>query len=276
MKITGTRNEILLVLAALAPAVYANDQGASAILTKLESEYKVTKTTNDRTDIVTAGSVVVLHRDKLLMVTADSTGNPCMNNTYRKGRITQNMACRLMTQKTPIAIPGRDRVPATRYFVSNEKFWVTRIDMKDTAKESEIVLDFFTDAISDVRYRGILTIPLGASTPTPDEALRAVAEVITVVPPEDGKKDGNKIQAGASEPGAEPAVPAQPEPAPAPIEPPPPPSPDPTEVNEGQTIEQVVAALGQPSAKLHVGTKDIYTYKSLKVTFVNGKVNDVE
>lgn len=65
-------------------------------------------------------------------------------------------------------------------------------------------------------------------------------------------------------------------PAAAPIEPPPPPPPDPTEISEGQTIDQVAAALGQPLKKAEVGTKEIYYYKDLKVTFVNGKVKDVQ
>ena len=34
--------------------------------------------------------------------------------------------------------------------------------------------------------------------------------------------------------------------------------------------------MGQPLNDLNVGTKEIYVYKNLKVTFVNGKVNDVE
>ena len=45
---------------------------------------------------------------------------------------------------------------------------------------------------------------------------------------------------------------------------------------EGQTIDQVVAALGQPLRKAKIGTKEIYTYKDLKVTFVNGKVKDIQ
>jgi peptidyl-prolyl cis-trans isomerase A (cyclophilin A) len=66
------------------------------------------------------------------------------------------------------------------------------------------------------------------------------------------------------------------EPAPTPIKPPPPPPPDPTEVSEGQTIDQVTMALGQPSKKAKVGTKEIYYYKDLKITFVDGKVKDVQ
>jgi hypothetical protein len=130
-------------------------------------------------------------------------------------------------------------------------------------------------------------IPFGALTPTPDEALKRVAEVITVVPPEeDAKKDSDKAMQSAPQGGqqeaappsqaAPPPAPAPAEPTPAPIEPPPPPPPAPTEVSEGQTIDQVVAALGQPLNTAKVGNKVIYTYKNLKVTFVNGKVKDIQ
>jgi hypothetical protein len=44
----------------------------------------------------------------------------------------------------------------------------------------------------------------------------------------------------------------------------------------GQTIEQVVASMGQPKQIVDLGTKKIYTYPNLKIVFVNGKVNDVQ
>jgi len=270
MKITGIHNGLLIVLVALAPTASAKDERAAAIQTMLESEYKLTKTTDDKADIVKAGSVVVLHKDKVLMVPVSTAANPCMN-TYRGGKITQSTACRVVS-----GVPGpfravthADKVP-TRNFVAGENFWVTKIDVRDTGKERGVVLDFFTDAISDVRYKGVLTIPFGAFTPTPDDALKVVAEVITVVPAENAK-DGEKAQ-----PTPAPTAPPPAEPVPPPIEPPPPPQPDPVVVSVGQTIDQVVAALGQPLGKFTAGTKEIYTYKSLKVTFVDGKVKDVE
>jgi hypothetical protein len=66
----------------------------------------------------------------------------------------------------------------------------------------------------------------------------------------------------------------------APIAPPPPPpdqpaAPPPT-VGLGMSTDQVIAILGQPARIANVGTKAIYSYPSLKVTFVNGKVTDVQ
>jgi|HubBroStandDraft_1064217.scaffolds.fasta_scaffold17533_4 hypothetical protein len=295
MKTNKISNGVLIVLAALLPAVYAQDQGAAAIQKKLESEYQLTKTTDDKSDIVTAGSVLVLHKDKVLMVAATSTANPCMN-TYKDGKIVPTKACGVGEKLRKLPgfghVPGGGSAPATRNFVSGEKFWLTKIDVKANG----VVLDFFTDSTpagdQGVRYKGQLTIPFGALTPTPDEALKVVADVITVAPSEDAKDakgddkkqpapQGQQEAAAPSQPAAPPAAtpPAAAPPAeapPPPIEPPPPPPADPVAVSEGQTIDQVVAALGQPQKTAKVGTKVIYYYKDLKVTFVNGKVKDIQ
>jgi len=291
MEISNSFSLVLAVLATLPAAVYAQEQGTAAIQKKLESEYQLTKTTDDKSDIVTAGSVIVLHKDKILMVAATSTVNPCMN-TYQGGKITPAKACGVGEKLRRLPgfghVPGGGSAPATRNFVSGEKFWVTKIDVRANG----VILDFFTDSTpagdQGIRYKGALTIPFGALTPSPEEALKAVAEVITVVPAEDAKdaKSGDKAPpapqggqpaaAAPSEPAAPAAAPPPAEAPPEPIAPPPPPPPDPTEIAEGQTIDQVVAALGQPQKKAKVGTKDIYYYKDLKITFVNGKVKDIQ
>ena len=36
------------------------------------------------------------------------------------------------------------------------------------------------------------------------------------------------------------------------------------------------AALGNPDKIINLGTKMIYVYKDIKVTFLNGKVSDVQ
>ncbi len=54
------------------------------------------------------------------------------------------------------------------------------------------------------------------------------------------------------------------------------PQQEPPSIEIGQTIEQVVAAWGQPDKKVNLGAKQIYVYKDLKVTFIGGKVSDVQ
>lgn len=54
------------------------------------------------------------------------------------------------------------------------------------------------------------------------------------------------------------------------------PPPEPQQIEKGQTPEQVKSAIGQPDKIVNLGAKQIYVYKDIKVTFVNGKVSDVQ
>ncbi len=288
---------VLGLIVVLFSASSAVAQDRAAVQKKLEAEYQLTKTTADQSDIVTAGAVLVLQKDNLLMVATSTTGNPC-TNTYKDGRFTQGGVCRTGEKLKKFSmltsrIPGASNAPTTttRTYVTGEKFWVTKIDVRE-GKDAGIVMDFFTDAVSDVRYRTTLTIPFRGSMPSPDDAVKLVAEVVKVAPADDkdakgGDQDKGNAQAPAAK-GGQPAPPApaaaQPEPAaaapadaaPAAIAPPPPPPADPPTVKLGQTPDEVVAALGQPDKKVKLPTKEMYYYKDLKVIFVNGKVKDIQ
>lgn len=52
--------------------------------------------------------------------------------------------------------------------------------------------------------------------------------------------------------------------------------PEPATVQVGMSPDQVQSALGKPDKIFNVGTKQIYVYKDVKVTFLNGKVSDVQ
>jgi hypothetical protein len=296
----------LSLIAVLFSASSAVAQDKAAVQKKLESEYALTKATADQSEIVTAGAVLVLQKDNLLMVATSTSGNPC-TNTYKDGRFTQSGACRASEKLKKFGmltshIPGADKAPTTttRTYVTGEKFWVTKIDVRDGGKDPGIVMDFFTDAVSDVRYRTSLLIPFRGGMPSADDAVKLVGEVVKVAPAEDNKDEkasgsqdkGNAQQASAKQGGARgaahpapqtapaeppaPAAAAPAEAAPAAIEPPPPPPADPPTVKLGQTPDEVVAALGQPDKKAKIATKEIYYYKDLKVTFINGKVKDIQ
>ena len=84
---------------------------------------------------------------------------------------------------------------------------------------------------------------------------------------QDQQADQAEQEAGAPGGGA-----SGPAPGPAPA---PPPS-APASVSLGQTMDQVKAALGQPTREADLGIKVIYYYNGMKVTFKSGKVTDVE
>jgi hypothetical protein len=49
-----------------------------------------------------------------------------------------------------------------------------------------------------------------------------------------------------------------------------------TNIGIGSSIEEVEAAMGQPLTKADAGKKKIYVYKDMKITFMDGKVSDVQ
>jgi hypothetical protein len=51
---------------------------------------------------------------------------------------------------------------------------------------------------------------------------------------------------------------------------------DPQTIEKGMTPDQVTQALGKPNKIVNLGAKQLYIYQDMKVTFLNGKVTDVQ
>ena len=157
---------------------------------------------------------------------------------------------------------------------------MTKISVHDDG----VVLDLLSDPYSDVRYYSTLKFPFTkGSFPTPDQADSSVGEVVKVQPDDSADDKGAKGGKGDKQPAATPAPPAEAAapPAPmAPIAPPPPPAdtppPAPKTIALKQTKDLVVANFGAPTKIVNLGTKEIYYYPDMKVTFVNNKVTDIQ
>jgi hypothetical protein len=276
-----------LLAALLAISVFAWAQepnSPEAIRKALVAKYALTTTTADKTDIVTAGGILVLKKTDLLTI-ATTSKVPSLN-TYKDGKINHAGGSFLKHAGLIPKVGGMMPSSANRTFVNGEKLWVTGIDVKPT----EVVFTLFTDAFSDIRYMATLTFPFPkGSTPSSDQVTAMVGEVFDVQPQEKAAADSAPANAA---PGAAPSS-ATPPTAPAPIAPPapvapdaqakpadipppPPPPADPKTLSIGQTIDQVVSNFGQPEKIVKLAAKQIYYYKDMKVTFVNGKVSNVE
>jgi hypothetical protein len=264
-------------------------QGNSADLQqKLTSEFSLTKITADRSDIVTAGAVLVLHKDGLIMYSTPTATPPL--NLYKDGRIQQNSAGNYFRGLGGMLRHGGDtselaNIPQ-RKFVAGEKFWITGANIQPDG----VVLAVYSDPFNDVRYYGLIKFPfVKNSIPPTDQMVRTVEEVITVAPADDSNNQANNgngggaPQNGAAPPPAgkgAPAAPAAPAEAMAPIAPPPPP-PDqpaapPKTIKVGQSKDVVIATWGQPTKDIKLASKEILVYPDMKVTFVAGKVSDVQ
>ncbi len=243
----------LLLLATL-PA------GAQASLDQaIAGKFPLTKATADRTDIVTAGSVMDLKKDGLLMFAINSSARA--NLVYKDGQLQPTAS----TKMSAFGFMGHSTGVVRRTFVAGEKIWLIDVQQANDG----VTLQFLSDAIQDVRYMASVKIPFPkGTTSSADQVLGQVSQVINA---EGGTETSAKQPANA---------PAPPAPAPAPMAaiPPPPPPTDqaPLTLEKGQTKEQVVAAFGQPARVVKMGTKEIDYYKDMKVTFMNNKVSAVE
>jgi hypothetical protein len=251
-------------------ATASNTNTPASIQQKLEAEFTLSKATADKSNILTAGSVLILEKDGLLM---SATPGSAVLNTYKDGKISQSpwgtakmsgFASR-MAHSTPGTVP-------TRTFVAGEKFLVTNITVHDDG----VILELLSDTFSDVRYSSILKFPFAkGALPSPDQADSNVGEVVKVQPAEAVASDDK----GARQPAASAASAATPM---APIAAPPPPAdasaaiPAAASITLGETIDEVTASFGKPTSIVDLGTRTIYVYKDMKVTFKNGKVSDVQ
>jgi len=223
---TITLSGSLLTFAILGVPGFAQDK--AAIEKKLTSEYTLTQATADLTEIVTAGSILVLKKGNIMM--APVSGSNFFQNTYRDGKISQNALGKLNSGLTRFSrLPGAQPPPtSTRTFVPGEKVWVTKIE----CKEDGIVFDLYTDAYQDVRYKAALKFYFSPKGPIPtvDQADQLVAEVFKIQPPDNGgQQTGDQQQApAAAAPAPAAAAAAAPAPPPAPAQPMAPIAPPPT------------------------------------------------
>lgn len=281
----------IAAFSAIGMAAQAVDPG-TLIQAKLISEIKLTKPTADHTDIVTAGDVVLLHKDGLMMCSSASTY--AFSNSYSSGALTANYNNRakdaaksFLKGRLPFGGGGSASDAAnngcpSRKFVAGEKFWVTGV----TPQKDGVVVAVFSDPYQDpsnpsgdkVHFYGEIKFvyPQGRA-PAPDDFVKTVNEVMTVAPADDSGQGGQGSQGGQPAQAAAAPAPSAP-PAPMPVIAPPPPPTDvpPPTIAIGQTKDQVTAAFGQPTRVAKVGVKEIFYYKDMKVTFTSGKVSNVE
>jgi hypothetical protein len=101
--------------------------------------------------------------------------------------------------------------------------------------------------------------PMAAIAPPPPPE----SEVAAQIKEQSQEADKAEAEAGggtASGPGPNAAAPAA----------------EPANIEVGMTVDQVTGALGQPLHMATVGTKKIYSYKDMKITFKDGKVSDIQ
>ena len=253
---------IVAVLILVSAPAWAQGAAPPSLLDQLSAQYQPVKTGLDASGIAITqpGTVLVVQKGGILGV-QPSSAVVCPAK-FEKGEL-----------KHPSAFCSAMVKSVSRYFTTGEKVYVSKIDVKPEKGEVSLHLldcDSCNGAENPAYYKSevVFQFPKGYLTPAVVSKVEdAIAQVLTISDQGDSSQQGQDDQGGqdqgqnqgdGQQAGQQPAQQA------------------PAAIAIGQTIDQVVAAWGQPQRIVNLGAKQIYLYKDAKITFLNGKVSEVQ
>jgi hypothetical protein len=243
----------------------AQGQGASTLKDDLNKQYKMVKLgSNAGSTVVTdAGTVLVVQQAGLLGIPPNGV-IPCPAH-FKDGSLhAPSMLCKAALRNTGKDFANGDKVYPMKIDVNVQKEEVAFTVLEcDTCNNTDPPTYFHSQVVFQFA-KGYL------ETAGSDQVEDTIAKLFAADTSNNNGGDqqqGNQGQQqgdqGQAQGGQQQQQPAQPPPPPA-------------SVQLGQSPDQVVAAIGQPDKIITLGAKQIYVYKDLKVTFVNGKVTDAQ
>jgi hypothetical protein len=140
-----------------------------------------------------------------------------------------------------------------------ERFYVSKLDVKENAVNYYLVS---CEQIEGKHYYAGVSFQFAKGYQTSlafSDIQQAINQVFTIEDQNQNAQPAETAAQPAPQPAARPAQQAEP-----------------TRIDLGQTTEQVIAVMGQPEKIMNLGEKQIYLYKDLKITFMNGKVSDMQ
>jgi len=282
----------VLITGILAPALFADWQDQApkgSLINQLQTAYPLTIMDVTGYKVSKPGTTLEIQLDG---IQANPLKSAPFQNTFEDGQVVaggHSTVSKFMPgglSKKPFAAPPRT-------LAAKEKVYLLKMEAKDDA----VILTVqtcgtcdpaavdpshkpFVASISFKFIKGFLAV-------TNLKQVKDAISALLLVP------DAAATTDAAAQPAGQPAAAAAPQNAPqsapqtpvqaaAPdpppvkygdIAPPPPPAP---ELKLGLTVDQVIAQLGQPITTAAAGDKKIYLFKEWKITFINGKVADID
>jgi hypothetical protein len=224
---------------------------------QLTAQYAVTRVGANGA-VLQGGQVLVVQQDGIKANLA-SVNRSYYSNEFKNGKVTQSLGAKII--RMPV-VPG-----AYNFIQMGAKVYLTHLEVK----EKEIVLSVQTCGICNPAAADPLAFRSAVAFQFPKGYLQTAdyASIQATI--------GKLFAIDTSTPPAVPTEPAQstggvsqfPEPSAAPVQ-------ATQTIKLGDSIDQVVTALGQPERSAKVANRDIYFYKDMKITFVDGKVSDIQ
>jgi hypothetical protein len=217
--------------------------------------------------VVEKGTLLAIQKGGILAVPyADQAVPP---SKYEGGSIHGPSSVSLMGRKSIMGRFGKEQT--THLFQVGDKVYPMKIDVnvaKDTVSMSVVACDTCnkTDPPTYNKAQVVFQFPKGSLVKaSAGEVEDIIGQVLSISEEEQqqGGDQGGQQQGGDQ--GQQGGGNQQPQP-----------QAEPQSIEKGMTTDQVEGAMGKPEKIVNLGPKKIYVYKDLKVTFLNGKVFDVQ
>lgn len=270
---------VAVVFAGMFPWMLAEAQngGADSLESQLAAKYKLVKLGTDSTGlaVLEPGTVLVIKKGGIISV---PSGNAViLPSTVKDGQVhaSSNTAAQGVSKFLKwkgLSDPTGAASTDTKFLTVGEKVYVSKIDVnrKDSKVAFTIIECDTCNSVQDPSQRRaqvVFQFPKDyLSGADGGQVSDLVNQTLEIQADDSGQQDqqgqdaqGQNAQAQQQEP-QQPAAPPQPPPT----------------IQLGQTPGEVTGALGQPEKIVNLGAKQIYYYKDMKITFVKGKVSDVQ
>ena len=266
---------ILCAMALMQPGAGAQS-GAPTLQEQLAAQYKLVKMGSDTGgySVVEEGTLLAMQKGGVMGVPySDKTS---LSNRYENGTVHSPNAAMTEARKRLFGhfAQTQSEGQTTKLFKKGDKVYPTKIEVKldkDVVVLGIVACDTCnnTDPPTYNKANVEFQFPKGSlAKASAGDVEDTIGQLLAISDDsqqaQGGDQQGGQQQGGqqqAQQPGGGQQQEAEAEPQ---------------TIQMGMTADQVVAAMGKPAKLVNLGPKQIYVYKDLKVTFLNGKVVDVQ
>ncbi len=264
---------MILLAVTIIPLTLATGQ-APTLQEQLIAQYKLVKMGSDTSgySVVEAGTLLAVQKGGILGV--PYSDQSILATKYENGTMHSPSGIAVLGRKSIMGRFGKEQT--THLFAVGDKVYPTKIDVnvaKDAVTLSIVACDTCnkTDPPTYNKAQVVFQFPKGSLAAASAGQIEDTIGQVFSISTNDAQQGQGGQQQGGDQGGQQQgdqqqaAQPAQEQP-----------QAEPQTIEKGQTPDQVTAAMGKPDKIVNLGSKQIYVYKDLKVTFLNGKVSDVQ
>ncbi|MGA7375633.1 MAG: hypothetical protein WBW36_04755 [Candidatus Sulfotelmatobacter sp.] len=273
-KFGGLVSGLVLMAATVFPLAIANAQAPVSLQEQLTAQYKLVKMGSDTSgySVVEKGTLLAIQKGGILAVPYGDQN--VLSNKYENGNIHAPSGLSLMGRKSIMGKFGKEQT--THLFAVGDKVYPMKIDVnvaKDVVTLEIVACDTCnkTDPPTYNKANVVFQFPKGSLASGSAGGVEDMIGQVLTISNDDAQQDQGGGQQGADQGGGQQGAGQDQGQQQAQQ-----PAAEPQSIEKGMTPDQVEAAMGQPDKKVNLGSKQIYVYKDLKVTFLNGKVSDVQ